>query len=193
MTTSETRLLLALVSLCSSHQDLTRCQTLSASALTIKWSRLHKTYWRQVIRSYVANKPDIKMDVDDKGNPISGISANELERCVSAVTGMTKARGEAALLMCVSKHGKFDVPTILAKSKAQVKDYGLELHNPDPDEQVDWNASLPRVSKKKLHVLEHSDMVCKAVECQSLLDRPVPVSLWELRFLALVLVDLLFD
>ena len=38
------------------------------------------------------------MDKDKNGNPIVGISDNDLERCVSAVTGMTKARGESALL-----------------------------------------------------------------------------------------------
>ena len=76
------------------------------------------------------------MDKDKNGNPIVGISDNDLERCVSAVTGMTKARGESALLMCVSKLGKIDVPTILAEKSAQVNDYGLELHNPDPDDVV---------------------------------------------------------
>lgn len=110
--------------------------SLREGLFSIKWSRPHKTYWRQTIQAYVANKPEIKMDVDDSGNPISGISASELERCVSAVTGMTKARGEAALLMCVSKHSKIDVPIILGEKSAQVSDYGLELHNPDPDEEV---------------------------------------------------------
>ena len=109
--------------------------SLRESLFSVKWSRPHKTYWRETIRSYVQTKP-LLMDKDKNGNPIVGISDNDLERCVSAVTGMTKARGESALLMCVSKLGKIDVPTILAEKSAQVNDYGLELHNPDPDDVV---------------------------------------------------------
>ena len=93
----------------------------------------------------------------------------------------TKARGEAALLMCVSKHGKFDVPTILAEKSAQAKDYGLELHNPDPDEQVGGMQVFQEYVEEEVacSTPKHSDMVCKATVCQSLLDHPVLVSLWE--------------
>ena len=103
---------------------------LKESFFSIKWERPHKTYWRQTIQSFVLSKK-MEMDEDSKGNPTVGISSQNLERCVSAVTGMTKARGEAALLMCVSK------PEVILEEKSnQVKDYGLTLHNPNPDEKV---------------------------------------------------------
>jgi len=110
-------------------------EALKESAFSIKWERPHKTYWRQVIQSFVAAK-QMLMDEDKNGNATVGISDKNLERCVSAVTGMTKARGEAALLMCVAKHSKIIPEIILQEKSNQVKDYGLTLHNPDPDEVV---------------------------------------------------------
>ena len=65
---------------------------------------------------------------------------------------MTKARGESALLMCVSKLSKIDVPTILAEKSAQVNDYGLELHNPEPDDVVGGMQVFQEYLQKKLHV-----------------------------------------
>ena len=105
------------------------------------------------------------MDKDKNGNPIVGISDNDLERCVSAVTGMTKARGESALLMCVSKLGKIDVPTILAEKSAQVNDYGLELHNPDPDDVVGGMQVFQEYLQEEIacSTPKHSDLVYKEV------------------------------
>ena len=108
---------------------------LKESFFSIKWERPHKTFWRNQINMFVQAK-NMLMDEDKHGKPIPGISSKNLERCVSAVTGMTKARGEAALLMCVAKHSKILPEVILEEKSKQVKDYGLTLHNPNPDEKV---------------------------------------------------------
>ena len=110
-------------------------EALKESFFSIKWERPHKTYWRQTINQFVQAK-QMLMDEDSNGKPIPGISSTNLERCVSAVTGMTKARGEAALLMCVAKHSEIRPEVILSEKSKQVKDYGLTLHNPNPDEVV---------------------------------------------------------
>lgn len=110
-------------------------EALKESFFRIKWERPHKTFWRTQIKSYVQAKK-LLMDEDSNGKPTAGISSNNLERCVSAVTGMTKARGEAALLMCVAKYGLIKPEVILEEKSTQVKDYGLTLHNPNPDERV---------------------------------------------------------
>ena len=109
--------------------------SLKESFFSMKWERPHKTHWRELIRSF-ADAKNMAMDEDKDGNPIPGLSEQNLERCVSAVTGMTKARGEAALLMCAAKHNKI-LPEIILREKASlVSDYGLTLHNPNPDEVV---------------------------------------------------------
>ena len=108
---------------------------LKESFFTVKWERPHKTYWRNTINGYV-HQMKMLMDEDDNGNPIVGISDINLERCTSAVTGMTKARGEAAVLMCVAKYNKIVPEIILREKSSQVRDYGLTLHNPNPDEEV---------------------------------------------------------
>jgi ATP-dependent 26S proteasome regulatory subunit len=108
---------------------------LKESFFSMKWERPHKTHWRNQIRKFAQAKK-MHMDEDKDGNPIEGLSDKNLERCVSAVTGMTKARGEAALLMCAAKYNKILPETILREKASLVKDYGLTLHNPDPDEVV---------------------------------------------------------
>ena len=110
-------------------------EALKESFFSVKWERPHKTYWRHQINDFVRAK-QMLMDEDSNGNPTVGISSQNLERCTSAVTGMTKARGEAALLMCVAKHNEILPEVILEEKSKQVKDYGLTLHNPNPDEIV---------------------------------------------------------
>lgn len=109
--------------------------SIKESFFSIKWERPHKTHWREQIKSFAQAK-NMVMDEDSNGNPIVGLSAKNLERCTSAVTGMTKARGEAALLMCTAKYNKILPEVILREKSNLVKDYGLTLHNPNPDEQV---------------------------------------------------------
>tara|TARA_R100000426_G_scaffold31997_3_gene26290 strand:+ start:9053 stop:10945 length:1893 start_codon:yes stop_codon:yes gene_type:complete len=116
-----------------SYTDTPDC--LKEVAFTIDWKRPNKTYWRETIQDYV-NIKQMKMDQDDKGNPIVGISPQELERCVSANAGMTRARGEASLLICVSEHSKI-IPEVILKEKAsQIRDYGLTLITPKPNEEI---------------------------------------------------------
>ena len=109
--------------------------SLKESFFTLKWERPHKTHWRNLIRSFAAAK-NMHMDEDKDGNPIQGLSDANLERCTSAVTGMTKARGEAALLMCAASYNKILPEVILEEKSSLVSDYGLTLHNPNPDEKV---------------------------------------------------------
>ena len=86
---------------------LTNAVTLKESFFTLKWERPHKTHWRNLIRKLSAAAKNMHMDEDKDGNPIQGLFMDgNLERCTSAVTGMTKARGEAALLVCAASHNK---------------------------------------------------------------------------------------
>ena len=59
----------------------------------------------------------------------------ELERCVSANAGMTRAE-EASLLICVSEHSK-TIPEVILKEKAsQIKKLWAHLDNPKPNEEI---------------------------------------------------------
>ena len=155
LTFSETRLVvtgLGIVLLVPPHFASDIPDELKESLFHIKWNRPHKTYWRETIRSYVHDKP-MYMDTDESGNPIVGISDNELERCVSAVTGMTKARGESALLMCVPKFGKIDVPNpSLTKNHSRSQATVLSCTIPT---LTIWSVVCKfsrSISKRKLHV-----------------------------------------
>jgi hypothetical protein len=102
---------------------------------TIKWTRPNKTYWRSQVRLFAYAK-QMLMDSDKDGNPIPGVSPKEMERCVSALAGMTRARGEAAILICATKHNKIVPEAILAEKASQIRDYGLNLVSPNPDEKI---------------------------------------------------------
>ena len=109
--------------------------SLKEGIFTNKWSRPNKSYWRQTISSFVNNK-QIKMDVNNKGEPIPGISQIELERVATALSGLTRGRGEAACLASYTACSIIDTNIILNEKRSQIQDYGLNLMVPDPDEKV---------------------------------------------------------
>jgi ATP-dependent 26S proteasome regulatory subunit len=108
---------------------------LKESMFTLKWTRPNKTYWREQVLDYAIGK-QMLMDQDKNGKPIPGVSSEELERCTSALAGMTRARGEAAILICATTHGKIVPETILKEKASQIQDYGLNLVPPNPDEKI---------------------------------------------------------
>jgi ATP-dependent 26S proteasome regulatory subunit len=108
---------------------------LKESMFTLKWNRPNKSYWRGQITDIVDAR-QMKMDQDKQGNPIAGVSPAELERCTSALVGMTRARGEAAILICATKQNKIVPETILKEKASQIQDYGLNLISPNPDEEI---------------------------------------------------------
>ena len=76
------------------------------------------------------------MDTNDKGELIPGISQTELERVATALSGLTRGRGEAACLTSYTTCSIIDTKIILREKRSQIRDYGLNLMVPDPDEKI---------------------------------------------------------
>ena len=108
---------------------------LRESMFTMEWKHPHKDYWRKQASKYIEGRK-IKMLQNDKGEMVPGIDRQDLETLATSLAGLTRARGEAAILMSYTKTGVIDKDIVLEEKRSLLRDYGLTLFTPDPDAKV---------------------------------------------------------
>jgi len=116
---------------------------LRESMFTMEWKHPNKDYWRQTTSRYIDGK-QIKMLKSPNGEMVPGITPEDRETLATSLAGLTRARGEAAILMSYTKTGVIDKDIVLEEKRSLLRDYGLTLFTPDPDATV---GGLPKFHK----------------------------------------------